>query len=696
LKENFDRFNFAIHKEKEMVDFRRCITALAVLALFAGLAAAQTGPGNLPLTCSTNVTVTPNLRGEGYTEQTGDITLTCTGGTTGAVGSVIPQVNITVFYNTQVTSRLLPTTVNSSISEALLLIDEPGSGLPAPVPGFGPGAPQILCATPTTGCVEFVNVTTGGGIPVAVNSISTSTGPVPPAGTILPATTPGANTFQGIVTSNSVTFFGIPVLAPGTTASRVFRISNVRVNANPLAGGSASGASSVQASISISGATSLLITNAQPIVGFVTNGLTASVSGSATQNQCSSATKTSITTLRFAENFGTAFKTRVMAQNNLLYAGQNSSPGTGGFAAQNVPGGIYNSESNLVVPISSTQVAGLADYGTRLKAVFNNIPTGVRVFVSTSNVLNNNFPAPVPAVIGGSAANGGTTGYAQLINGETTPDGNAGVAGFFPSITATDNGPNNGNVPIAEIPIANGAGQAVWEVVNTNPNTNETFQFGVYITYTSNVAQNSPPPGTSTVNLSFAPTPPIFTASAGAAASSTLTVPRFIPDPSSARSILVIQICRTILLYPYVTNQAGFDTGLEIANTSQDPFTTGSNTTAAQAGNCTLTWYGGTTSAPTTPPGPSNTGSIAGGTIWVNTAQALVPNFQGYMIAVCNFQYAHGFAFISDVGARNLAMGYLAVVLPDPGTNSRQAAPGACVVVGGTNTCSSSGEQDAH
>ena len=156
---------------------------------------------------------------------------------------------------------------------------------------------------------------------------------------------------------------------------------------------------------------------------------------------------------------------------------------------------------------------------------------------------------------------------------------------------------------------------------------------------------------------------------------------------------MVIQICRTILLFPYVTNQAGFDTGLEIANTSLDPFTTGSNTTLAQAGSCRMTWYGGTTTAPTTPPGPSDTGSIAGGTIYVNTVQTLAPNFQGYMIAVCNFQYAHGFAFISDVGARNLAMGYLAVVLPDPGTNARAAAPGACLGVSG---CTSAGEQDSH
>jgi len=43
----------------------------------------------------------------------------------------------------------------------------------------------------------------------------------------------------------------------------------------------------------------------------------------------------------------------------------------------------------------------------------------------------------------------------------------------------------------------------------------------------------------------------------------------------------------------------------------------------------------------------------------------LAPGFQGYIIAVCNFQFAHGFAFISDLGARNLAMGYLALVLPN-------------------------------
>ena len=59
-----------------MVAFRRVITALAVLALFTGLASAQVGgSGQSQLTCSTNVAVTPQLRGEGFTEQTSDITI---------------------------------------------------------------------------------------------------------------------------------------------------------------------------------------------------------------------------------------------------------------------------------------------------------------------------------------------------------------------------------------------------------------------------------------------------------------------------------------------------------------------------------------------------------------------------------------------------------------------------------------------
>jgi hypothetical protein len=136
-------------------------------------------------------------------------------------------------------------------------------------------------------------------------------------------------------------------------------------------------------------------------------------------------------------------------------------------------------------------------------------------------------------------------------------------------------------------------------------------------------------------------------------------------------------------LYPYVTSIQGFDTGLAIANTSTDPFGTG-----AQAGSCQLNWYQGASN-----PAVGNTGSIASGTVYTLLASTAVPGFNGYMIAVCSFQYAHGFAFISDLGARNLAMGYLALVIPDPGTGSRVAQPGGC---NGVSGCASSGESDSH
>ncbi len=125
---------------------------------------------------------------------------------------------------------------------------------------------------------------------------------------------------------NSVTFFGVPVLPPDAAGVRVFRITNVRVNAQPLGGNSQSGALPVQASISVSNASSLPIVNPTPIVGYVSNGLSASAGSAANLSQCSNQTKTSAATLTFAENFGTAFKTRVTAQSNTLFAGQIEQP----------------------------------------------------------------------------------------------------------------------------------------------------------------------------------------------------------------------------------------------------------------------------------------------------------------------------------------------------------------------------------
>jgi len=323
---------------------------------------------------------------------------------------------------------------------------------------------------------------------------------------------------------------------------------------------------------------------------------------------------------------------------------------------------VYNSESNFIQTsvTGNGNVAGLADWGTRLKATFNNIPAGMRLFVSVANVSNSSgalVGVTAPSPVGGTS----TSTYAELVTSETAAE-NAGAGGFPLAATYS----SSVGFAIAELAVTAGSATATWEVVNTNPNSNETLQFGVYVTYTANVAQNSPPAGSGTVNLSFAPSPPTYTASASAVASSSLGVPRFIQDPNAAKTILTVSVCRTILLYPFVTNQAGFDTGLAIANTSTDPFGTG-----AQAGSCQLNWYSGPSS-----PAATSSGNIASGTVYTSLASTTVPNFQGYMIAICQFQYAHGFAFVSDLGAQRLAMGYLALVIPDPNsTGGRNPDP---------------------
>lgn len=109
----------------------------------------------------------------------------------------------------------------------------------------------------------------------------------------------------------------------------------------------------------------------------------------------------------------------------------------------------------------------------------------------------------------------------------------------------------------------------------------------------------------------------------------------------------------TNLLFSLVTNQGGFDTGIAIANTTADPFGT-----TPQNGTCTLTFFGANAPAPLTTP------EIVAGTAHTLVASSSAPNFQGYVIAECNFPLAHGFAFVSDFGAQNVAMASLALVIP--------------------------------
>jgi hypothetical protein len=653
---------FEIYKEKEM-NFRRWILATSVLALCAAGANAQinngTGGVGAPFTCSaTNGAVTPTVRSEGITELVGDIVIQCTGGAALAPGTQIPLANITVFLNTQVTSRLLGGGVPavSNNSEALLLIDEPNSGLT----GYGPTVPITLCGNPAQGCIEFVgnsSLANGTGVPVFPTAASTTVGP---------------NAFSGVVNPDgkSVTFFGVPIMPPATSGLlRQFRITNVRANASAIPAG-ANTPGNIQALVSISGSSFVPLTNSQLIVGYVIAGLNPSLrnntntgsvgGGDRAFNQCSSTTANGAGTvapvLRYQSNFGTAFKTRVNASTST--SGQNA-----GAAIQNVPGSTNNStsESGFILNGLGGQAqtftgngatAGLADWGTRFKAVFNNIPAGVSVFVSTTNLVAGTM-TPVTGVLVPASTNT-TTSYAQLIVSDTSPENNAAA----PFLTATG---SNGGINFVALTPAAGSNTvtAVWEVINSNVNQNQqNFDFATFISYSSNVANNTPAaPSAISVSMSFAPISNVFSASSSA------PIPRFI-DLGTGDNLnwANINICTTALLFPYITTVTGFETGVAIANTTMDPFGTGN-----QAGTCNLYWYGNNNGGATNTPIPlTTTPTIAAGTVWTGTSGSsnmAGPGFTGYMIATCNFQKAHGSAFVTDIGSRGILSGYLALVI---------------------------------
>jgi len=645
-----------------MADFRKLSVLAAVVLLFglAGTASAQVAAG--AFTCVANAAVPPTLRAEGMTELVGDIVLDCTGGVptpaptpTGvgnnATGAVIPRVNFTVFLNTNVTSRLYDT---SGTSEALLLIDEPTSA-------SNPNSPLLACNS-TSGC-DVAGTGTSASSPGLILAGyepfcgAPGVGPCPVAWTVSGIATTRANVFRGIVSGNQVQFIGVPVDAPGTTGHRIFRITNVRANASGISAGPSGTPGTIQALISASGSTSVPINNPTQVVGYVQSGMaftvrkrsdTTSSPNTSTDiqfPQCNSLSRTSTSgtnafVAQWTENFPTAFKLRASGVTSYGAAPTD----------QNKPGVIYNTESGLYQTAGIAVVGGgtlptnlgLADTATRLKFVINNLPAGVSVYASNS-------------LLSGAVAAGTS---AVLLTGENGP-----VAAATPTNTDFPCGSAmcTGTTSATQLPVVNNSATAVYEVTGANSLSSDAYNVGLWFSWTGNAAQNSPAPGASTIVGGFAPTPSGLgvSASTAATASSSLNIPRFI-EVTQSRAVIQIYVCRTNLLFPFVTNQAGFDTGLAIANTSTDPFGT-----AAQAGTCTLFSYGA--NAPASIP----TGNIASGTVYVNLASTAMPNFQGYVIAQCGFQFAHGFAFISDFGARNLAMGYLALIIPEPGLGSR-------------------------
>lgn len=607
-----------------MADIRKGLLAFAVVALLLSLGSSAYAQTNVPaFACTANAGVPPIVRAEGITELVGDLLLNCTGGTPTPTGQPVPLSNVQIFLNTNVTSRLYN---SAGLSEAILTIDEPFPSNPNPVNATLPAG----SATTQLGC-QAVNNTN-----CAITG--TATGTVGGIGATGPynGTAGRFNVFQGSVNGPSqVIWLGVPIDAPGTAGTRIIRITNVRANACQLGVSSTLIPTQIVMFIAVNGSQQVTINQPQQTVGFIQPGLVGSVRSFTTYVQCvningtsisssASAGQTGTITLRAQEGFASSFKVRNIGQLQLGTATAPVAPSN--VALQNVLGFPYGTESGYVStttgisnPGTTSGSIGLADTGTQILYSINNIGAGISIFAPNSVAMT-------------SASVVGTTGTAVLVG-------------------------SGGGVGTTQLTVSGNATTAVYEVWFSNNNAIERVDVPFTVAAISNTGQNLPALGTATATISFNPISNVNTAS------STAPIPRFCNSSSPANFFTIIP-CSCNLLFPFVTNSSGFDTGIAIANTSLDQFGT-----APQQGPVTIQYFGSTVGGGAAPPNQKSQTVPAGSELIFNLSSGgnfgiqATPGFTGYIIAVANFQWCHAFAFISDVGAQRLAEGYLAIQL---------------------------------
>jgi hypothetical protein len=293
---------------------------------------------------------------------------------------------------------------------------------------------------------------------------------------------------------------------------------------------------------------------------------------------------------------------------------------TGAFKAQLAENGSY-------VPGGGSAV-GVASGPDQILITLGNVPSSATVYV--------------PQTL---TASGGTT--LTLLNSTAVTTSPAGL-----SATPTT-GPAAAQAPFVAFTPSNGGVTITYTVSGVSTGAG-SFTVPTFISFAANVAAAQ---GPITILESYGPTGTVT----GPAAS----VPTFAASTATPLSGSSITLCQTSLLFPFVTNQLGFDTGLVIANTSTDALgKAGASSVTAQTGTCTLSFFGATAPSPATGVADPQ-GALPTATSHAFLLSSVAPGFQGYVIATCPMLYIHGYGFLAyDLTQNNGAVeGYIAEVL---------------------------------
>ncbi len=228
-----------------------------------------------------------------------------------------------------------------------------------------------------------------------------------------------------------------------------------------------------------------------------------------------------------------------------------------------------------------------------------------------------------------------------------------------------------------------GVATFIYEVREADPFRRQHIEIPISVSWTPATDVDEPEVTSGSVDVSFHPISDVFVADDDS------PKPRFIDSENDPEVFVTVTRCTTTLLYPFVTSTFGLDTGIAVSNTSVDW-----KGTAAQRGACMIHFIGKTL-------GETGFGDVeiteqvsvileggeqlAFSLLLANPDQGIdnpVPDFQGFVVAMCDFQFAHGYAFITDgaSGFPTLAQGYLALVMQFDASGDRVISchTGAC------------------